>query len=108
MLNPCRLVLTATSAIYIITGHNIFRHRNALRSFTRSPPSQVEVVHNPFTSDNLANIERVTKIEVTTEKIEPDRTVVSDSGNDSKLRYREFLLVLLPTDRQIEPAIEVP
>ncbi|KAF2202894.1 family A G protein-coupled receptor-like protein [Delitschia confertaspora ATCC 74209] len=80
---PVWLVLSATATIYIITGHNIFKQRNALRSFTRRPPSEIEIVTDPFTSENLTNIAKVTKIEVVTEKIQPDGTFVSqESANE--------------------------
>jgi hypothetical protein len=85
---PVWLVLTATSAIYIITGHNIFRQRNALRSFAQDQPSQVAVIENPFTADNSTNIEKVTKIEVVTEKIQPDRMgVSSEDANESRSSF---------------------
>jgi hypothetical protein len=80
--------LTATSTIYIITGHNIFRQRNALRSFTRSLPSQVQVVGNPFIADNTINIEKVTKIEVVTEKIQADgASATPESANGSRSSF---------------------
>lgn len=88
LLTGHRLVLTATSTIYIITGHNIFRQRNALRSFAQDPPSQVTVIENPFTADNSTNIEKITKIEVVTEKIQPDIiTASSDDANESRSSF---------------------
>lgn len=68
---PVWIVIGVTTAIYVITGKDIFKQRAALRAFSQNPLIPLPIIENPFTAPNLASVIKVTEIRVTSETIRP-------------------------------------
>lgn len=68
---PVWIVIGFTTAIYVVTGKDIFKQRAALRAFSKNPSIPLPVIENPFTAANLTAVTKVTEIRVTSETIRP-------------------------------------
>lgn len=66
-LTCLRVVVCATLCIYIATGHQIFKKRSELRSFSKLPDHELgSTLANPFTAVDLRNIKVETEMKVET------------------------------------------